>query len=228
MTPSGSAALLVRGRGGRGAIEGRNGLGQTHAVAVLPTPGPIHPGRGRAASAAFTRWPGWGRALGFRWAPARLRSAPALVVWGAGQRPSVSLRPRPAPPILVEQWNPNWPWFRVATEAWLLKCASSPASLFTAVGGVEALLVAGDLPAAQGPDAGHNHLVSRETANLGPGEVASAAVESLAENLTDSVVAPLFFFLVGGLPAVWARFRAVNTADAMIGYRTGDLEDPRG
>ena len=89
-----------------------------------------------------------------------------------------------------------------------------------------------DAPRAQGvilqlfpwlAERGHPVVLEKETADLVPGEVASAAVESLAENLTDSVVAPLFFFLVGGLPAVWA-YRAVNTADAMIGYRTGDLE----
>ncbi len=61
--------------------------------------------------------------------------------------------------------------------------------------------------------------------------VASAAVESLAENLTDGVVAPLCFYVVGallggvagGLALAWA-YRAVNTADAMIGYRRDELE----
>jgi adenosylcobinamide-phosphate synthase len=65
--------------------------------------------------------------------------------------------------------------------------------------------------------------VSRPTAELDAEHVASAAVESVAENLTDSLVAPALFFLVGGLGAA-AVYRVVNTADAMIGYRRGSLE----
>ena len=89
-----------------------------------------------------------GRALGLGRALVRVRSAPALVVSGAGLVIGVAAAAAGAS-ILVEQWNPNWPWLRVATEAWLLKCAFSIRALFTAVGGVEALLVAGDLPGAR-------------------------------------------------------------------------------
>jgi adenosylcobinamide-phosphate synthase len=75
------------------------------------------------------------------------------------------------------------------------------------------------------------HLVSRDTTGLDPDAVASGAVESLAENLTDGVVAPLCFYVAGtalgggagGLALAWA-YRAVNTADAMIGYRRDELE----
>ncbi len=67
------------------------------------------------------------------------------------------------------------------------------------------------------------HLVSRDTRGLAVGHVASAAIESLAENLTDSFVAPLCFYLAFGLPGA-ALYRAVNTADAMLGYRDGVLE----
>ena len=59
-------------------------------------------------------------------------------------------------------------------------------------------------------------LVSRSR-DLTPPQVASAAIESLAENLSDSVVAPLLFYVVLGLPGALA-YRAVNTLDAMIGY----------
>ena len=52
--------------------------------------------------------------------------------------------------------------------------------------------------------------------------MAAAAVESVAENASDSLVAPLFFFAVGGVPAALA-YRACNTLDAMIGYH-GDTE----
>jgi adenosylcobinamide-phosphate synthase len=67
------------------------------------------------------------------------------------------------------------------------------------------------------------HLVSRPTAELDARHVASATVESVAENLTDSLVAPALLFLAGGLGAA-AAYRVVNTADAMIGYRRGPLE----
>lgn len=60
-------------------------------------------------------------------------------------------------------------------------------------------------------------LVSRDTASLGPGLAASAAIESAAENATDSFVAPWLAFAVFGLPGAFA-YRALNTMDAMIGY----------
>ncbi|MCS7056348.1 MAG: adenosylcobinamide-phosphate synthase CbiB [Thermoflexales bacterium] len=67
------------------------------------------------------------------------------------------------------------------------------------------------------------HLVSRDTRDLSAGEVNGATIESLAENLSDSLVAPLFWFVVGGLPLA-ALYRFANTADAMWGYRTPELE----
>jgi adenosylcobinamide-phosphate synthase len=64
-------------------------------------------------------------------------------------------------------------------------------------------------------------LVSRHP-DLEPPQIVSAAIESLAENLTDSVVAPLLFFALLGLPGALA-YRAINTMDAMIGYH-GEYE----
>ena len=62
-------------------------------------------------------------------------------------------------------------------------------------------------------------LVSRDVTQLSASQVRESAIESLAENLTDSVVAPLFWFAVAGLPGA-ALYRFANTADAMWGYRT--------
>ncbi len=62
-----------------------------------------------------------------------------------------------------------------------------------------------------------SRLVSRETHELSEPQVREAAIETLAENLNDSVVSPLFWFVVGGLPAA-ALYRFANTADAMWGY----------
>lgn len=61
-------------------------------------------------------------------------------------------------------------------------------------------------------------LVSRDSSSLDEPHLVSATVESLAENLTDSLVTPTLFFLLLGAPGALA-YRAVNTLDAMIGYR---------
>ena len=60
-------------------------------------------------------------------------------------------------------------------------------------------------------------LVSRDTSTLSASEVRESAIESLAENLNDSVVAPIFWFVLFGLPGA-AVYRFANTADAMWGY----------
>ena len=67
------------------------------------------------------------------------------------------------------------------------------------------------------------HLVSRDTTQLNEAEIAGAAIESVAENLSDSVVAPLLAFRAGGLSSAYA-YRFINTADAMLGYHTPELE----
>jgi adenosylcobinamide-phosphate synthase len=70
-------------------------------------------------------------------------------------------------------------------------------------------------------DAGRDrlmHLVSRDVHALNEAEVRESAIESLAENLNDSVVAPVFWFVLFGLPGA-ALYRFANTADAMWGYR---------
>ncbi|MDP3397441.1 MAG: adenosylcobinamide-phosphate synthase CbiB [Methanoregula sp.] len=61
-------------------------------------------------------------------------------------------------------------------------------------------------------------LVSRSTANLDREHILSAGYESMTENLTDSIISPLFFFSLFGLTGA-AVFRAANTMDAMLGYR---------
>ncbi len=106
-------------------------------------------------------------------------------------------------------------WLDVALSAALLKSTFSLRRLLQAGRGVEDALRTGDLEQARRLTAWH--LVSRDTASLDEGHTASAAVESLAENLTDSFLAPLLAFALGGLPLAWA-YRFVNTTDAMIGY----------
>jgi len=63
------------------------------------------------------------------------------------------------------------------------------------------------------------HIVGRETKSLDEAAICRAAIESLAENFSDGVVAPLFWMVVLGLPGALA-YKAANTADSMIGHRT--------
>lgn len=67
-------------------------------------------------------------------------------------------------------------------------------------------------------------IVGRDTAPMGEAAVARAAIESAAENLSDGVVAPVFWFVVAGLPGLLV-YKVVNTADSMIGYRTPRHKD---
>jgi adenosylcobinamide-phosphate synthase len=64
-----------------------------------------------------------------------------------------------------------------------------------------------------------SHIVGRDVAVLDVAGIARAAIESLAENFSDGVVAPVFWMLIAGLPGA-AVYKAVNTADSMIGHRT--------
>lgn len=66
-------------------------------------------------------------------------------------------------------------------------------------------------------------IVSRDCSAMDDAEVSRAAIESAAENLSDGIVAPAFWFLIGGLPGM-LLYKAVNTADSMIGYRSERYE----
>ncbi|MBH2015373.1 MAG: cobalamin biosynthesis protein CobD [Burkholderiales bacterium] len=101
-----------------------------------------------------------------------------------------------------------------ATLGLLLKPLMAWRMLHDEVAAVESAL-------AESLDAGRarlQRLVSRDVSQLDEAQVRESALESLAENLNDSVVAPLFWFALGGLPGA-ALYRFANTADAMWGYR---------
>ena len=80
---------------------------------------------------------------------------------------------------------------------------------------VHGLLAAGDLPGARQR---LTHLVGRDTSVLDEAEVSRAAVESVAENTSDAVVAPLVWGALLGIPGLLGH-RAANTLDAMVGHR---------
>jgi adenosylcobinamide-phosphate synthase len=107
----------------------------------------------------------------------------------------------------------------IVMGVFLLKSSFAARGLGAAGLAVARALAAGDLSAAR---EALRSLVSRDTSELGPPLLAAAAIESVAENISDSVVAPLFYFCLGGVPAALA-YRACNTLDAMIGYH-GETE----
>ena len=109
----------------------------------------------------------------------------------------------------------------VAAAAFLLKQTLAVRSLLAAGRGVENALRREDLPEARRLLS--FHLVSRDTSNLTASEIAGAAVESLAENITDGVLSPIVYFVLFGLPGAWI-FRFVNTCDSMIAYRDPERE----
>src|SRR5574344_413259 len=67
-------------------------------------------------------------------------------------------------------------------------------------------------------------IVGRDTSELSPQEIRTAALETLAENLSDGVIAPMFWFLLAGLPGMMT-YKMVNTLDSMIGYKNEKYKD---
>ena len=110
----------------------------------------------------------------------------------------------------------RWP-----LEVGLLSTALSMRGLALAALAVERELQSGDLVAAR---ARVGKMVGRDTAHLPPGEVARGAVESVAENTSDGVVAPMLYGLMGGAPGALA-YKAVNTLDSMVGHPHPPYED---
>ncbi len=101
----------------------------------------------------------------------------------------------------------------VAVAAWVTVAARG---LDEAARRVEEALVAGDLPRAR---AALPRLVGRDPSALDEKEIARAVVESVAENAVDALVVPVWWGAVAGAPGACAA-RAVNTLDAMVGYRS--------
>lgn len=109
----------------------------------------------------------------------------------------------------------------VLVEGVALKSTFSWRGLDRAAGDVQQALEANNLPEARRLVSWH--LVSRDTSALDESQVAAATIESVAENASDGIIAPLFYYAVGGLPAALA-YRYANTADAMLGYRDEERE----
>ena len=107
----------------------------------------------------------------------------------------------------------------IIVAALLLKSTFSIRTLYQLANNVKRLLVEGKLSAARKEA---SYLVSRDTTKLNQEQVTSAIVEMETESITDSLVAPLFYWLIFGVPGAIA-YRVINTFDSRIGYR-GEYE----
>lgn len=103
----------------------------------------------------------------------------------------------------------------VVVGALLVKGVSAVRELAASAERVRAPLAAGDLDGARHAVGA---IVGRETAQLLPEQVASAAVESVAESATDAFIGPWLYFALLGVPGA-VLYRAVNTLDSMVGHR---------
>ena len=127
--------------------------------------------------------------------------------------------------LVLSVWVLSWllvhlagllhPICRSILEAISIYYCISPSSLRKAAMEVEAALKSSGLQKARKKV---SCIVGRETVNLSEQEVVRAAVETVAENLVDGIISPLFYAAIGGAPLAMA-YRMVNTLDSMVGYR---------
>ena len=115
--------------------------------------------------------------------------------------------------LLTTAYPYSWAWGMALLLALLLKPLFAWRMLATEVQAVDAAL---QISLEAGRER-VSRLVSRDTSALSANQVREAAIATLAENFNDSLVAPLFWFCIGGLPAA-ALYRYANTADACWGY----------
>jgi adenosylcobinamide-phosphate synthase len=116
--------------------------------------------------------------------------------------------------FLLAQLNEFNLVFYIVVAGLLLKFSFSWRGLRQAVDSIKKLLYKDNLEQAR---ISLRSLVSRDTAKLNKDQLISATVESAAENICDSFVAPLFYFFIFGVPGAIA-YRIINTFDTMIGY----------
>lgn len=117
--------------------------------------------------------------------------------------------------FLVQRELLRWPG-GVLAAALLASTLIAQRSLHRHVADVAVTLAQGDIGAAR---VAVSHIVGRDTAALDAAGVSRAAIESLTENFSDGIVAPVLWLAIAGLPGA-AVYKAINTADSMIGHRT--------
>ncbi len=116
---------------------------------------------------------------------------------------------------LLKHLRSNYPAIATAAEVWLASTCLSTRNLLDEAAAVMRVLEDGDLLRARLRVA---RIVGRDTDELSEEEICRALVETLAESLSDGVIAPLFYLAIGGVPLVMA-YKAINTLDSMIGHK---------
>ncbi len=112
------------------------------------------------------------------------------------------------------------PLLQWAAGAWMISTTIAAKGLAEAGRSVLQPLGKGDLAAARSALA---MIVGRDTEHLDEAEISRGAVETVAENIVDAVVAPLFYAFIAGPPLAMA-YRAINTLDSMVGYKNEKYE----
>lgn len=115
----------------------------------------------------------------------------------------------------------NYPIIRSLVNTVLFFFAISNRSLITEALKVEREVEKDDLPAARKQ---LSWIVGRDTSQLSFHQIRTATLETLAENLSDGVIAPLFFYALGGVPLM-LTYKMINTMDSMIGYKNEQYKD---
>ncbi|UFP96458.1 adenosylcobinamide-phosphate synthase CbiB [Gloeobacter morelensis] len=150
-----------------------------------------------------------------RWGLPRIKSPGGRRLLGAGLTAGLAGGCAAGGWLLIVLAAEIQPWLGAVVEVVLMAACFATRSLAEAAGAVAIPLAAGDLPTARRILARY---VGRDTEDLDEGDIARAVVETVAENTTDGVTAPLFYAALGGAPLALA-FKAVSTLDSMIGYR---------
>ena len=152
---------------------------------------------------------------------ARLNRGAPLARRAKGAATLVVLLAAAALPAVALQRTLGGSWLGLLALAVLASSLLAQRSLYEHVKAVADAL---DAQGIAGGRATVAMIVGRDPAALDEAGVARAAIESLAENFSDGVVAPLFWLVVAGLPGA-AAYKAANTADSMIGHRSARYED---
>jgi len=113
------------------------------------------------------------------------------------------------------------PWAQFIGGALILSFTITPDSLAKAGHEIHHYLLTGDLVQARRKV---GWIVGRDTDQLTVAEVTRGTVETIAENIVDGIISPLFYFVIGGVPLAFL-YRAVNTLDSMVGYKNDKYRD---
>ena len=162
-----------------------------------------------------TVWMGKTVALAERIAPGPDSSQPAQLAGGAAMALLIPAAWGAAAWALAFGLVQLHPLAYLLIAAIFLKTTFSVRMLHRVAADIGRILSSGDVATARRQ---MSALVSRDTSQLTTGQMAAGAIESVAENITDSIVGPLLAFALFGLPGAVA-YRAVNTLDSMVGYR---------